>query len=269
MLPSSEGYCILFTSQSVLYILDHLKCTAQGWDQIPAWILSLKAPIYTSLWLISSTCRSHLRMYPRSGKLHLSTRSYQPHHELQTTLSSPYYFQDDRAGGGRAYLYPELNTPSISDDLKDKYAFRPTGTTTAAVFVILHRVTTMLRTNHFVVIISTDYSKAFDTIRQSTLAEKLSKLNLHDSVYNWLINYIKDRGNVTKYAGKTSGMAFIDASVIQDSVLGKSHSTQEHLTCTRFTTGTYIYNTNRMHTSSLLQINYVPPRKSLSVSSNV
>lgn len=108
----------------------------------------------------------------------------------------------------------------MSEDLRDRYAFPPTGSTTAAVVAILHHVTAMLRTNDFVVIISIDYSKAFDTVRHSTQAEKLSKLNVPDSVYNWLINYFKDRGHVTKYADKTSGMAFIDASVIQGSVLG-------------------------------------------------
>src|SRR6218665_956159 len=35
----------LVTEQSIFYILDHLHCTAEGWDQIPAWFLRLLAPI--------------------------------------------------------------------------------------------------------------------------------------------------------------------------------------------------------------------------------
>src|SRR6218665_1444035 len=38
----------------------------------------------------------------------------------------------------RCYLYPEFNRERINAILKEQYAFRPTGSNTAAVIVILH-----------------------------------------------------------------------------------------------------------------------------------
>src|SRR6218665_3341556 len=78
----------------------------------------------------------------------------------------------------------------------------------------------LLKTNEFVVIISTDYSKAFDTLKHSTLAEKLNTFDIPDNIYNWFLNYFSGRGHVTRFAGETSGIAWITASVIQGSVVG-------------------------------------------------
>src|SRR6218665_2022724 len=56
-----------------------------------------------------------------------------------------------------------------------------------------------------VTIISLDFSKAFDTIRHSTLAIKLARVDIPDSIFNWIINYLQDRGHMTRFAGRLSG----------------------------------------------------------------
>jgi len=44
------------------------------------------------------------------------------------------------------FLYPAFLTPSTMPSLTDQFAFRPTGSTTAAlVYYILHKVTYLLR----------------------------------------------------------------------------------------------------------------------------
>src|SRR6218665_633493 len=54
------------TEQSIyIYcILDHLRYTAEGWNQIPAWFLRLFAPIYAYLSLVliinNSIASSHV-----------------------------------------------------------------------------------------------------------------------------------------------------------------------------------------------------------------
>ena len=64
-----------------------------------------------------------------------------------------------------------------------------------------------------------DYSKAFDTVRHSFL---LYKIDLLDHFYSWLVNYFKDIGHFTHHQGKESSFAEINASVVQDSVVGPS-----------------------------------------------
>ena len=74
----------------------------------------------------------------------------------------------------RDYIYPALLNPPPLLSFTDQFAFRPSGSTTAALITILHTVTNLLTTNQFVVIIAFDFSKAFDTVRHSTLLNKYS-----------------------------------------------------------------------------------------------
>jgi len=120
----------------------------------------------------------------------------------------------------RTYMYPEFCKPPLAEELRDQCAFRPTGSTAAAVTALLHHTTELLKTNDFVVIISTDYSKAFDTLRHATLAQILNTFDIPDNIYNWLLNYFCDRGHATNFASETSSIARINASVIQGSVVG-------------------------------------------------
>ena len=62
--------------------------------------------------------------------------------------------------------------------MADQYAFRPTGSTTAAVISILNDLTDMLQINPYVRIVALDFSKAFDTLRHSTLLKKFAALPL-------------------------------------------------------------------------------------------
>ena len=82
------------------------------------------------------------------------------------------------------FLYPAYLEPSIFSDLSDQFAFRPTGSTTGAIVSILHSVTHHLLSNSYIVVMSLDFSKAFDTVRRSALLQKLARLDMPDQVYN-------------------------------------------------------------------------------------
>jgi len=85
---------------------------------------------------------------------------------------------------------------------------------------ILHKVTHLLTTNPYVVVIALDFSKAFDTVRHFTLLEKLAKLDIPDSVYNWLVSFFSERTHCTEYCGVKSPPHEITASIIQGSGIG-------------------------------------------------
>ena len=76
----------------------------------------------------------------------------------------------------QTYIYPAFEDDAARCNLQDQYAFRPTGSTTAAIIAILQTVSDLLNTNDYVIIIALDFSKAFDTLRHSTLASKLAQL---------------------------------------------------------------------------------------------
>ena len=58
------------------------------------------------------------------------------------------------------YIYPALSSAPAALQFNDQFAFRPTGSTTAA---IIHL--NLLSTESYVIIISLDFAKAFDTVR--------------------------------------------------------------------------------------------------------
>jgi len=118
------------------------------------------------------------------------------------------------------YLYPALMKPPMVAEITDQFAFRPTGSTTAALIDLLHQLTLMLEKNDYVLLVSTDFTKAFDSVRHSTLMQKMAVIDLPDNIYNWIANYFEQRGHVTKIHDIISAIAFINASIIQGSVIG-------------------------------------------------
>jgi Reverse transcriptase (RNA-dependent DNA polymerase) len=99
-------------------------------------------------------------------------------------------------------------------------AFRPTGSTTSAIISLLNHRTNMLVNNPYVVVIAIDFTKAFDTVRQATLIEKLAMLNLPDNVCNWFNSFFNHRSHCTDYNGERSSSLEITASIVQGSVMG-------------------------------------------------
>ena len=84
----------------------------------------------------------------------------------------------------RNYIYPALLTPPQTLTFQDQFAFRPTGSTTAALIAFYHHICEMLSANPYVRVIALDISKAFNTVCRGTLFEKLARLDIPDEVYN-------------------------------------------------------------------------------------
>jgi retron-type reverse transcriptase len=94
----------------------------------------------------------------------------------------------------RQFLYPALVNPvNPPDDLNftDQYAFRPTGSTTAAIICLFHKIISLLVSEPYVIVIALDFSKAFDRVRHKTLMDKMAHLSLPDQVYNWLLDFFR------------------------------------------------------------------------------
>ena len=83
-----------------------------------------------------------------------------------------------------------------------------------------YRTWLMLLTNDFVVIVSTDFSKAFNTVSHQALFDKMGSIDLPDEIYNWMGSYYSNRSYVTRYLGSTSGVVYINASIVQGSGFG-------------------------------------------------
>jgi len=118
------------------------------------------------------------------------------------------------------YIYPLLRQPSTALNFEDQFAFRPSGSTDAAIITLLHAVCSMLTTSDYMHVFAFDFSKAFDTVRHYTLMTKMMSLELPDNIYNWINDFFRDRQHCTWYAGQSSSVAATTASIIQGSGLG-------------------------------------------------
>jgi len=78
----------------------------------------------------------------------------------------------------------------------------------------------MLQEYPYVHVISLDFSKAFDTVRHSSLVQKLSQFPIPNPVHNWFVNYLSGRSHCTKFQSTISGLLTINASIFQGTSMG-------------------------------------------------
>jgi len=173
----------------VFTILDKLTNTATGLDYLPAWFLRLGAPIF---------CKPVARLFNKSIVTSVVPRQWQytsirpvpksstpvEHSDFRPISITPVLCRTLERIIVKKFLYPAILLPPTTLCFDDQYAFRPTGSTTAALIAILQSVTDLLSTNPFVVVLAVDFSEAFDTVRHASLFRKMALLNVPDPVYN-------------------------------------------------------------------------------------
>ena len=79
---------------------------------------------------------------------------------------------------GLTYILCLFIHADFSHLFSDQFAFRPSGSTTAALIYLFHQLTHLLQKYEYVHLIALDFPKAFDSVIHSTLAEKLMNFPL-------------------------------------------------------------------------------------------
>ena len=181
----------VFSEYHIFQLLEHLHHTAEGLDKLPAWFLRLAAPKYAIILahLINQSIQaSHVPHQWKTAIIHSTAKVPIPAAlaDYRPLSILPVLSRLVERELVRKFLYPTFITLPAFPELVDQFAFRPTGSTTAALITMLSHVTDMLRHNAYVTVVSMDFSKAFDTVRHATLADKLAKLWLPDNIYNWI-----------------------------------------------------------------------------------
>ena len=177
------------TEESIFHILDHLHHTSQGCDGLPAWFLRLTAPGYARILatlINQSLALSHVPKQWKEAIIHPKAKTTNPTSpsDFRPLSVLPVLSRLVERIVVRTYLYPSFEDMPQPMSLHDQYAFRPTGSTTAALISIIHHASDLLKSNEHVVIISMDYSKAFDSIKHSAITNLLATLDLPDFIYN-------------------------------------------------------------------------------------
>jgi hypothetical protein len=207
--------------------------TATGLDNIPAWFLQITAPVFAgpiaelfnqsidSGVVPTQWKKASITPVPKASNP-ATPADYRP------ISITPILSRVLEKHVVRKYIYPALLKLEVNSTTRplnelsfsDQFAFRPTGSTTAALITLFHIISDMLSTNKLVRVFALDFSKAFDTVKHETLLGKLSMLDMPDEVYNWTKDYFENHSHCTKFQGLTSSFAAIVASVFQGSGIG-------------------------------------------------
>ena len=120
------------------------------------------------------------------------------------------------------FLYPALINPKCERLFRDQFAFRPILARVHQLNLIslIHHISSLLQNYPYAHVFALDFSKAFDTVRHSTLAAKCADLPVEDEVHNWVLEFLDDRGHCTKFGGIISTERRINASIVQGSDIG-------------------------------------------------
>ena len=116
----------------------------------------------------------------------------------------------------RRWLQPTIPL----DNILDQFAFKPSGSTTAALVYFTHQLTKMLEQNDYVRCLMIDFTKAFDTVDHVILLHNLSQLSLPGFVINWIGSFLSGRGQQCKINGLLSDVIDIGLSIVQGSGIG-------------------------------------------------
>jgi hypothetical protein len=116
----------------------------------------------------------------------------------------------------RLYVLQSLH----NEQIEDQFAYRPTGSTTAALVYMTHHISRLLETNRYVRCLCIDFSKAFDTVKHKILFRKLIKRNLPAAVLRWIMNFLTGRSQAVVSGGKCSCWFPITSSIVQGSGIG-------------------------------------------------
>ena len=213
------------TDWRVFRILDTLKPTATGLDGLPAWFLRIGAAVFykpIAFLFNKSVATSTVPTQWKRAYICPVPKISLPctHSDFRPISITPVLTRIIERTIVQHFLYPAFQAELPNLTFADQFAFRPSGSTTAALIYILHTVSQLLSTNPYVIVIALDFSKAFDTVRHVTLLQKLAQLNIPDCVYNWMVEFFSGHTHCTRFSGLTSAFLSITSSVIQGSAIG-------------------------------------------------
>ena len=117
----------------------------------------------------------------------------------------------------KKYLWPALD----DELMKDQFAFRPSGSTTAAIIQMLHFVYLMFDSGcDYVRCLMVDYSKAFDSVNHFVLLDELATIDLPQVIFKWISDFLSGRSQSVKMGFLQSLFLDITQSIVQGSGIG-------------------------------------------------
>ncbi|KAI5643064.1 reverse transcriptase (RNA-dependent DNA polymerase) domain-containing protein [Phthorimaea operculella] len=104
-----------------------------------------------------------------------------------------------------------------------QHGFRANRSTSGLLSKFTTEICGHLNDKKHVAMVFVDYSKAFDTLRHSTLIKKLDNSGVRGPLLNWCKDYLKGRSYMVKVGSALSEQVAVTEGTAQGSVLGPTH----------------------------------------------
>ena len=135
--------CQYMTEWRMFLTLDSLHHTSTGMDLLPAWFLRLGAPVFCQPLATLFNLSVSTSVVPRQWKAAViraipKIAAAQSPADFRPISITSVLSRIMEKSIVRSFLYPAFRQPTIESAIADQYAFRPTGSTTAALISLLH-----------------------------------------------------------------------------------------------------------------------------------
>ena len=101
-----------------------------------------------------------------------------------------------------------------------QHGFRPGYSTETGTIELIQHINDRMDRGEYVVALSFDLTRAFDTVHSKFVSEKMTKLGLRGFINDWLTSYLEDRKMVVKIDDAVSNEYCVNVGTPQGSVLG-------------------------------------------------
>ena len=132
---------------TLFYIFDHLHHTADGSDGIHVWLRQHIAATYVTVLahlLNKSFTTSHYLINRITHSTSCQSQNPKTPSEYRPISVLPVISRLVERYVGHRLIYPAFLTPPMDNLIKNQFAFRPTGSTTAAIISIVHNINELL-----------------------------------------------------------------------------------------------------------------------------
>ena len=212
------------TPQSIKNIMDDLKTNvAVGHDNLPARIYK-----EMSETLCSSICELINLSYRTSTfPSTLKHAVVKPIYKNKGTPDDPQFYRPLSILTVLSKIFEKSAKKQITAYFEEtgklyhgQHAYRRYHSTTTSLAEITDYLHWEIEQKNIPAVISTDLSKAFDTVSHPLLLSKLEDMGVSERSTLWLISYLTRRTQVTRFTDITSDVCEIESGVPQGSILG-------------------------------------------------
>ncbi len=213
---------IAFMSDEISAMLQSLKKTSTGCDNIPWWFLKHMAVHISKdiTFLFNEIVRT--RTSPTCWKKPIiipipkvtNVKKFSDLRPISVTCILARCFEK--------LIVKKFYKPIITS-FKDQHAYKKTGSTTTALLDFSAKIANALERCDYVRCLLVDFSKAFDVVRPNLLKKKSAFRKLPVIIQEWAQDFLCKRSHSTKLGDELSSTININCSIVQGSVTGPFH----------------------------------------------